>query len=85
MDDSDTPHHQRLVDHLKCEMGNAIEVYHRTADSVGIKVLSRKQETVEILAESIGYSCEREAIVTNETDTVTWEYAKIACSEAGQE
>jgi len=81
MERSDTTSHQKLVDHLKCEMGNAIRVYCRSTDRIGFKILNRKRETLEILAESVGYDCELVETVTKETETVEWEFAKIACTE----
>lgn len=79
MEQSEPTYHKKLIDHLTCEMGNAIEVYRRTADSIGIKLLSRKRETMAILAESVGYECSLVETETKTTDTAEWEYAKMIC------
>jgi len=51
--------HERLVDHIKCEMGDGGPIHlSETADSITFRTLSHKEQTITLLAEGVGYQPE---------------------------
>lgn len=55
----DASEHQRLIDHIKTEMGaGGPEVVHDDDSVVAFRTLARKEETITILADDVGYEVE---------------------------